>query len=163
MLCDDCHKNESSIHFSQIVNNKKTDMNLCQACAGKRGFNEHAQGSDVGVGNLVSKIAAEYESEQGAASCPRCRLKYADFKKNGRLGCGHCYEAFEVRLHDLIRKIHGSDTHKGKVPKSMEPVVAKSRNIENMRKALRDAIQAEDFEKAAQIRDTVRKLEGAEK
>lgn len=160
MLCDDCKKNDASIHFSQIVNNEKTEMNLCPVCAGKRGFSEHTHGSEFGVGNLVSKIAAEYESEQGAASCPRCRLKYVDFKKSGRLGCGHCYESFEVRLHDLIRKIHGSDTHVGKVPKSIEPVVAKSRQIDSMRKALKDAIQAEDFEKAAKIRDKVRKLEG---
>ncbi len=162
MVCDDCKKNQASIHFSQIVNNKKTELKLCHSCAEKRGFTNAVQGGKFGMGNLVLKIAAESATDEAEASCPRCRLKYASFQKAGRLGCDHCYQAFEPQLRDLIKKIHGAETHSGKVPKNMEPVVATNRKIELQRKALRDAVQLEDFEKAAAIRDRIRKMENSE-
>ena len=33
MLCDHCHKNEATIHMTNIINNQKTEQHLCSACA----------------------------------------------------------------------------------------------------------------------------------
>ena len=163
MFCDDCKKKQAAVNFTQIINNKKTMLNLCKECAEKRGFSGHAGGAaaqNFGVGNLISKIATEYEEEKDAVSCPRCKLKYVEFKQLGRLGCGGCYEAFGSRLDDLLRKIHGSDYHIGKVPKNIEPAIEQSRHVETLRKELKEAILRENFEKAAKVRDKIKKMEG---
>jgi protein arginine kinase activator len=164
MNCDDCKKKTAAVNFTQILNNKKTVLNLCKECAEKRGFTGHVPGvspqGGFGVGNLVSKIATEYEDETNAVKCDRCHLNYMEFKQTGRLGCGHCYEAFGNRLDDLLRKIHGSDSHIGKVPKGLEPVIHASRQIDGLRKEIQEAIRNEEFEKAARLRDKIKKLEG---
>jgi protein arginine kinase activator len=164
MLCEDCNKKQATVNFTQIISNKKTMLNLCKECAEKRGFSGHAQGAAAaqgfGVGNLISKIATEYEEEKDAVQCPRCKLKYVEFKQLGRLGCGECYSAFGGRLDDLLRKIHGSDYHIGKVPKNIEPAIEQSRHVESMRKEMKEAILRENFEKAAKLRDKIKKMEG---
>ena len=33
MICDHCHKNEATIHMTNIVNNQKTEQHLCNTCA----------------------------------------------------------------------------------------------------------------------------------
>lgn len=160
MVCDDCHKKQASVNFTQILNNKKTMLNLCKECAEKRGFAGHEAGKGFGVGNLISKMAAEYEEEKDAAACPICGLRYMEFKQSGRLGCGECYAVFGGRLDDLLRKIHGSDYHIGKVPKNIEPAIEQNRQIEAVRKELKEAILRENFEKAAKLRDKMKKMEG---
>jgi protein arginine kinase activator len=82
-----------------------------------------------------------------------------EFKQAGRLGCGDCYTVFGSRLDDLLRKIHGSDYHMGKVPKNIEPAIEQSRHIEALRKELKEAILRENFEGAARIRDKMKKME----
>jgi protein arginine kinase activator len=164
MLCDDCKKKQASVNFTQIIGNKKTLLKLCQECSEKRGFSSHgvaagAAASGFGVGNLISKMATEYEEEKDAVACPRCKLKYVEFKQTGRLGCGACYSIFGKRLDDLLRKIHGSDYHIGKVPKNIEPAIEQSRHMEALRKELKDAILRENFEKAAKLRDKIKRMD----
>jgi protein arginine kinase activator len=162
MNCEDCKKKPATVNFTQIINNQKTVLHLCRSCAEKRGFTMHKGESAHGFGveNLVSKIANEYEEESNAVTCGRCGLKYIDFKHSGRLGCGHCYTAFGDRLDDLLRKIHGSDYHIGKMPRKLEPEIAQSRQVESLRKEMEMAIKREEFEKAAKIRDRIKQLEG---
>jgi len=162
MMCEDCKTNPATVNFTQIVSNKKTVLNLCKACAHKRGFSDPsgAAGAEgFGVENLVSKIATQYEEESNAVACKACGLKYIDFKQSGRLGCGQCYTAFESRLDDLLRKIHGSTSHIGKIPKDLEPAISQNRQIETLRKEIRRAIEKEDFERAAALRDQIKKME----
>jgi protein arginine kinase activator len=162
MNCEDCKKKQAAVNFTQIINNQKTVLHLCRSCAEKRGFTAHQSESAHGFGveNLVSKIANEYEEESNAVTCSRCGLKYIDFKASGRLGCGHCYTAFGDRLDDLLRKIHGSDYHIGKMPRKLEPEIAQSRQVESLRKEMELAIKREEFEKAAKLRDRIKQLEG---
>lgn len=161
MNCEDCKKNPATVNFTQIVSNKKTVLNLCKSCAEQRGFSGHnapAGAQGFGVESLVSKIANEYEEESNAVACKACGLKYLDFKQSGRLGCGQCYSAFESRLDDLLRKIHGSTGHIGKIPKDLEPAISQNRQIETLRKEMKRAIEKEDFEHAADLRDRIKKM-----
>ncbi|OGS37353.1 MAG: hypothetical protein A2293_05190 [Elusimicrobia bacterium RIFOXYB2_FULL_49_7] len=161
MNCESCGKHPATVHFTQIINNKKTLQNLCKACAEKRGFAGHVSPAAKGFGveNLVSKIANEYEEENNAVACGSCGLKYIEFKQSGRLGCGECYSAFEARLDDLLRKIHGSSHHIGKIPKDLEPAISENRQVETLRKEMRRAIEKEDFERAAYLRDQIKQRE----
>jgi protein arginine kinase activator len=161
MMCEDCNKNKATINFTQIINNKKTVLNLCRTCAEKRGFSEIATGAtqSFGVGNLVSKIADEYEEESNTLTCGKCGLTYLDFKQSGRLGCGTCYAVFGKRLDDLLRKIHGASSHIGKIPRNVAPDISQNRQVETLRRDIKQAIEREDFETAARLRDQIKKME----
>jgi len=160
MMCSDCNKNPSTVHYTEIINNKKTVLDLCSHCAEKRGFSGQAltMPQTFGVENLVSKIAMEFETERNLVECPSCHLRYEDFKKTGKLGCGKCYTTFGPQLDTLFRKIHGADTHIGKAPGGTRVYENPEKQLETLRTQIKKAIQQEDFERAARLRDEISRL-----
>jgi protein arginine kinase activator len=91
--------------------------------------------------------------------CPRCGLLYSSFKETGRLGCSECYAAFQFQLRPLLRRIHGDTRHRGKSPTHDGGEQTGTRQIQRLHDELQRAVEREEFEKAAGIRDEIRKLE----
>jgi protein arginine kinase activator len=85
-------------------------------------------------------------------------MYFSDFSKTGRLGCGNCYATFRVQFNDLLRKIHGSTQHRGKVPHMPGDVMKPLREERKLHEELKKAIDEEDFEKAAGLRDRIKAL-----
>ena len=77
----------------------------------------------------------------------------------GRLGCGDCYEAFKAQLGPLLKRIHGADRHVGKIPLRIGKTVKDTRTLQELKMKMERAIQTEDFEEAAKLRDKIRELE----
>ncbi len=169
MLCDECGKNKATVHLTEIVNEQITKLNLCESCAKEKG-------SDVeqhfGISDLLTALSDVETPPQttvaGASSvkskCPHCGLTYEDFKKIGRLGCSECYTVFKASLAPLLKRIHGSNQHLGKVP---NPVVVKEQKVlskiheelEVAKAELQKSIKKEEFEEAAALRDKIKFLE----
>jgi protein arginine kinase activator len=101
------------------------------------------------------------EAEAVAVKCPDCGLTYADFKKIGRLGCGECYAAFRKYLAPLLKRIHGSSQHMGKTPFKAGKATKKKMDMQDLRTKLQRAIEAEEFEEAARIRDQIKELQNS--
>jgi len=100
------------------------------------------------------------EVEKVKLKCKNCGLTYDDFRKFGRLGCSQCYEAFKTHLSTLLKKIHGSNQHVGKTPAKLPTTKRKKiEDLQELKKQMIEAIQMEDFEKAANLRDKIRDLE----
>ncbi len=99
------------------------------------------------------------EERVGLVQCPRCGLQYSSFKETGRLGCSECYTAFQFQLRPLLRRIHGDTRHRGKTPAHGSAGAERSRQIQRLHDDLQRAVEREEFEKAAQVRDEIRKLE----
>jgi protein arginine kinase activator len=96
-------------------------------------------------------------------TCPGCGLTIADFKRTGRLGCSRCWSAFDGSLRGLLRKLHGGTQHAGKVYLPPDPTeVDRAARISSLRRSLQRAVDGEDFERAAALRDQIRRLEAAE-
>jgi protein arginine kinase activator len=98
-----------------------------------------------------------------AVRCTFCSISLKDFRASGRLGCAHCYGAFESSLRELLRRVHGASRHAGRRyepphPESMaQPPQATM--LGELRDRLRAAIENEQFELAADLRDRIRVLE----
>jgi protein arginine kinase activator len=88
-------------------------------------------------------------------------MTYEKFTKTGRLGCSHCYEIFSDRLLPIIKRLHGSTRHTGKVfgQKHKEKSASPKEQIENLKKMLETAIKSEEYEKAAEYRDKIKKIQ----
>ena len=94
--------------------------------------------------------------------CSFCGLTFGQFRETGRLGCPHCYQTFEAHLRRLLRRIHGSVQHVGKVYLPPDPTASEmEKRLDGLRRKLHRAIEAEDFERAAEVRDQIRSLEPA--
>jgi protein arginine kinase activator len=161
MLCDICGKNEATVHFTEIINGQMTKLHLCEECAKRKGeeMEEHFGLADLlaGLADLGAPVETVKDKE---IKCPSCGLAYSDFKKIGKVGCGRCYDTFKAYLLPLLKRIHGSDVHAGKVPrKKGKPARRKKVDIEELKKKLRRAVELEEFEEAARLRDEIKKYE----
>jgi protein arginine kinase activator len=171
MRCDDCHKAEASIQVTQIVNNEKMTLNLCQKCAEKRGFRSPFEGVPFPLAEFLSSMISPPGTETGKKTtaktdketrCPNCGMSFSDFARRGRLGCGSCYKTFKPQLKDLLRKIHGTDIHRGKIPHLPGEEMESLKEERKLQEELKKAIDEEDFELAARIRDKIKVLQTRE-
>lgn len=164
MLCEICGKKEATVHLTEIVNDKMTKLHLCEECAKEKGseMEEHFGLNDLLAG--LADLGATIEPEMmETIKCPACGFTYQDFKKVGRLGCGECYEAFKKHLAPLLKRIHGADRHVGKVPLMVGKTVKDTRTLQELKMRLEKAIQTEEFEEAARLRDQIKELEKTQK
>lgn len=163
MLCDICGKNEATVHLTEIINDKMSKLHLCEHCAKEKGaeMEEHFGLNDLLAG-LADLGAGIGPSELDVVKCPVCGFTYEDFKRTGRLGCGECYESFKKHLAPLLKRIHGSDRHNGKVPVMIGKTVKDARTLQELKQKMEKAIQAEEFEEAARLRDRIREMEAGE-
>ena len=162
MLCQDCGKNKSTVHLTQIINNKKVELRLCKSCAEKRGFHTPFEKMPFPLAEFLTGMLREKGERAGTAvqalKCPNCGFTFGDFSKTGRLGCGSCYTAFRTQLKDLLRKVHGSHEHHGKTPATTVERLKPIREERKLKERLRKAVELEDFEEAAVIRDKLKEL-----
>ncbi len=166
MQCQECGKRPATLHFTKIVNGEKTEFHLCDSCAREKGEFIPGTANGFSIHNLISGLL-DFDPKNSAAlgnvsrsiHCEECGMSYAQFSKLGRFGCDSCYNHFAERLDPLLRRIHGNTAHVGKVPKRSAGHIQIQRDIDYLKKDLMAAIQQEEFEKAAQIRDEIRELE----
>ena len=163
MLCDICKKNPATVHLTEIIDEQMNELHLCEDCARHKSA---AMEQQFGLSELLAGMAdfekPDKDEENVTVKCPNCNLGYADFKKVGRLGCGECYNIFRKYLAPLLKRIHGSNQHVGKAPlkgKTISSPGKKKVDLEGLKAQLQKAIQREDFEGAARLRDQVRAIE----
>lgn len=162
--CENCGAIDAVVHLTQIVNNKMSTHHLCQACAAEKGLQDSPDPTNDQLLDLIEKVSPEIAglSDSGTEQCVFCGLTFDDFRKTTRLGCPQCYEAFSDHLPRLLRRIHGGVKHVGKVYLPPDPTASEmEKRLEGLRRKLERAVQSEDFERAAQIRDEIRAMEPA--
>lgn len=169
MLCQHCNHNEATTHVKTNINGKITEYMLCENCA-----------KEMGYGNLFSDFHSDFNSFLGsffssalpartsATRCPVCHSTYRDIANSGKVGCAMCYETFFDELMPTVRRVHGNTEHIGKRPKTFkapedirEEKAQKPQNKkQELQKELEEAIKTQNFERAAQIRDELKGMEG---
>lgn len=159
MLCENCKKNVATTYLKQTINGKTTEIFLCDECAAKLGVDSGIKNFGAGLGSMLPELFRQ-SGEIAELRCPACGTLYSSISKSGMVGCDRCYSAFASRLNSVIKRMHGSRKHMGKIPASF------AKNPENktdtLKRQLRQAIEKEDFETAAKLRDQIRNLERGE-
>ncbi|MFA6091599.1 MAG: UvrB/UvrC motif-containing protein [Elusimicrobiota bacterium] len=162
MLCSNCHKNEASVLFKQIIDNQVTQSSLCAQCAQAA---ELPGMSASPLFDLLAQLGGGRKPVRGReTTCRSCGLRYEEFRRTGMLGCADCYTSFAAKLERVLQSVHGSLRHGGKMPQPAADRPASARATENagpqiLRAKLQAALKAEDYEEAARLRDRLRDLE----
>jgi protein arginine kinase activator len=161
MLCTICKEKPATVHLTQIVGDKMQKLDLCEDCAKTKGINDPTSFGLADL-DLVLGLGASQQLEQAAGGvelkCPRCGFTQADFKKSGRLGCPECYKTFAEGLSGLLKTMHKGTRHTGKSPEALRASRENSDRLKTLQKKLNKAIESENFEEAAQLRDELKKL-----
>ncbi|NLK20627.1 MAG: hypothetical protein GX308_00790 [Epulopiscium sp.] len=166
MLCERCGKNIASVHVTHINNGEKAEVYLCEHCAKETEtihFHTPISFQDFLTGLLDMSLGGQaqskgYKENNEVFQCPTCKMTYDDFKKIGRFGCSNCYLTFKKQLNPIIKKLHGDNIHTGKFPNRIAGKLKIKREVEILKKELQKAIKAEEFERAAELRDKIHTL-----
>lgn len=162
MKCDRCD-NEATVHDTKVRGGQIVSQHLCEKCAAEAGL----------VSGGVAMPSTALAPKPGVPTCPSCGLSLADFRQGGLLGCAVCYTTFEATLTPMIERAHeGATHHVGKTPRNLLERAGPARDailggprerVERLRllkKQLDDAVRAEQYERAAALRDELRRLGG---
>jgi protein arginine kinase activator len=156
--CRRCSK-PATLHITEIHDSTVQKIHLCENCASEYLETSAPPDEDEMEALLEEAGLGELEDEQDELTCPNCGITYREFRKQGRLGCPHDYVVFKERLVPLLENIHESTHHAGKFPKRAPDASHKQYELIKMRNDLRIAVEKEDYEAAAQLRDDIRQLE----
>ena len=161
MLPDDCKNcnKEKTIFFTQIVDGKIKKFDLCADCPYAQAVNDPA---GFGLAEQLTAAGVQMDEQQtgdGGKTCPNCGFSMADFKKTGRLGCSECYEVFHDALTGVLKPMHRGLKHVGRVPAHLEEELNLASRISELRGNLEKAVESEDYEQAAELRDQLRDCE----
>ena len=164
MPCDNCKERPAAIHLTQIVNNAVTTLHLCDQCASEKGVQTAATAAKQPLAGFLATMgkgaAAAMPADGDTRRCDFCGGSLQDFRETGRLGCPQCYESFDGHLRALLRRLHGATQHVGEIylpPAS--PDEQPERALRDLRTLLQRAVDAENFELAADLRDQIKVLE----
>jgi protein arginine kinase activator len=159
MLCEKCKKNTATVHMQQFIGGSKTEMHLCQACSFKMEIPISFENIFQGFLTSLQSVTANRPAKTPSAPCARCGMTYEQFKSAGKLGCEACYQAFAKEIEALFKNVQGSTRHEGKFPQRMGTELRARREADQLRKQLKEAVDAENYEDAARLRDQIRALE----
>lgn len=188
MLCENCKKREANVKYSENINGRRKEMNLCEECSRKLGITNIDFNMPIDFSSFLGEFMEDFSTpefmplinEIKTLTCNNCGYTFDDIVNTGKLGCGNCYEVFEDRLDPIIKRIQGSNKHVGRIGKVIDNKIdeklskninknisedntnkekdEKSTKLEQLEANLKQAIKEERYEDAAKIRDEIKKI-----
>lgn len=181
MLCENCGKKEANIQYTQVINGKKKQVFLCEECSKKLGLEDEMKFNfPINFSSFFGDFLEDFENTDFIPTlytkkdirCDYCDTSFEDFINTGKFGCGHCYDAFHSKIDPILKKIHGSNRHTGRIgnikeskklfaeyEKTEVEVKEEKSELQKLKKDLKQAIKEERYEDAAKIRDEIKKQE----
>jgi len=164
MKCDNCNK-AATVHLTEIKGGKGIERHLCEQCAAA------AEGvpvkSHMPINELLTNFVMAHSGlpvKEQTLQCEHCGMNWSEFRQNGLLGCPNDYAAFEKELGPMLQRAHdGATHHVGKQPaRRGGSTVPMKRHVDlaKLRRELQKAVESEDYERAAKIRDQIKNAEG---
>ena len=185
MLCDNCGKREANVKYSENINGRKKELNLCEECSKKIGISHMNFSMPIDFSSFFGGFMEDFATPEfmpllngiKTLECKQCGYTFEDIANTGKLGCENCYEVFEEKLDPIIRRIQGDNHHVGRTGKVIDQKIEqklgnkiekkenksekseKENQLENLQEQLKQAIKEEKYEEAAKIRDEIKRIE----
>ncbi len=157
--CDKCGR-EAKIQLTDIIDGQKIVKHLCEECAVSEGVTFKAQ---LPISEILEELVLQSAAgkQLGELRCEVCGISFQEFRQGGLLGCPNDYKAFENVLVRLLERAHdGGSFHVGRIPANAGESERKQAELLQLQGQLREAVSREQYERAAQLRDRIRELEG---
>lgn len=158
--CSKCSK-PATLHITELRHGAVQALHLCEACA-QEYLNQNGSAEVSESESLIEQFSnisdAELEEYEDLI-CPNCGISFKEFRRLGRLGCPHDYVVFAEELTPLLENIHGETQHVGKFPKRAPDDSKRQYELIRLRNELKSAVDDEEYEEAARLRDEIQSLE----
>lgn len=175
MLCQNCNKNEATVKYTEIINGEKTEVMLCEKCSKELGIGHMNFNMPIDFSSFFGDFLEDYEDSSfmpllttnKQLKCNNCNMTFEDFMEQGKFGCEECYDTFSSKIDSILKRIQGSNRYSGKKLVNngeskiefKEKPEKKETEKEKLQRQLKEAIEKENYEEAAKIRDKIKELE----
>jgi protein arginine kinase activator len=168
MLCEKCGKNQANTLIRESINGNVKEIHLCGECAAELGYNNlfHTfnpfEDMAVNLQGILGSLFSQGLPEQTVPSgkkCSFCGTTFEELAQSAMAGCANCYHEFYQELLPSIQRIHGKTRHVGKIPGTAGKELKLKKELEGLQKQLSDLVAAQEYEKAAILRDQIKDLE----
>lgn len=164
MVCDSCGERDAVVNLTTIENNAVHQLHLCERCAADRGVETTVATPKHPLGEFLQAVHQQAATPGAMGSegvrCSFCNTTMADFRATGRWGCARCYANFEGGIRELLRRVHGNHRHVGRTYRApVSETLERAAVLGELKDRLRRAIESEQFELAADLRDRIRVME----
>ena len=183
MLCDNCGKREANVRYSENINGVKKELHLCEECSKKLGIDDINFNMPIDFSSFFGDFLEDFSSPEFMPLLQGGKeLKwngggntFEDIINTGKFGCENCYSTFEDRIDPILKRIHGSNRHIGRIGKITDQNImnelknnndkkvkkeeVKKDKLEELKDNLKEAIKEERYEDAAKLRDEIKKME----
>lgn len=170
MFCERCRKNEATIHLSEVVKNIKSEVHLCEKCAREIGLNTKISNFSLTLPEMLTFLNVNDSPDfTESGRCHSCGCSFAEYRKNGKLGCPDCYEYLSEELAPVLVSFFTDRRHVGKSPARTyersavlmeDPVGSSIPHVDDLQSELDAAVRDERYEDAAVLRDRIREITG---
>lgn len=157
MICQRCGKRPAEVQYTEMVGGHKTMQWLCSECAREAGLLVSLKLHPMAP-SAAAKLLTGSKSAPSIPKCPECGTDGESLRRTGLLGCPNCYEVFSSQLEPLLRSVHHAVEHNPRAERD-DPVSRLERILESLRRELSESVRREEFERAASIRDEIRRYE----
>ena len=182
MMCDNCGKRNANVRYSENINGRKKELNLCEECSKKLGIVQMDFSMPIDFSSFFGGFIDDFGTtefmpminEIKTLKCNNCGYTFEEISNIGKLGCKDCYDIFEDRLDSIIKRIQGAKHHVGRIGKTIDRKIDSKINndkdseekkdvkseakLEKLQEELKQAVKDERYEDAAKIRDEIKKL-----
>lgn len=166
MKCEKCNINQATARIVYNINGKVTELNLCSSCAAENGYKSLLSSFDLSsfFGGIFSAnaLTSPLGPNKKEQSCPKCGATFSSISQHGKMGCAECYNTFYDALLPSLRRLHGTVEYKGGLPESAGSEIKRKRKLSELKDELGKAVVLQEYEKAAELRDRIKELEGGE-
>ena len=160
MKCEICGEREGIIEITHIVENEENSFHICLECAAEQGFHQNLAYINETLEALLNNLPkSEIDRKVLKSVCSYCTTSYEDFYENGKLGCSKCYSEFFRDVEEYLSENVELTRHKGRLPSQLEEYKNRNYTLELLQTKLIQALQKEEYEEAAKIRDKIATLE----
>jgi protein arginine kinase activator len=139
--CLNCQE-PAAVIYKQVCSKNMSQEVLCKHCP-------------ILKQRLQGKHIEATAHETGAISCNECSTQMSDILRHEALGCAHCYEVFQHAICQRLTIDKLDYKQDVMINKNSTP---SSEQLLKLSKDLQDAVNEENFEKAAILRDEITKL-----
>ena len=110
------------------------------------------------LSNLSSAFSVYPFKVINTKRCESCKTSIEEIANTGKLGCENCYKTFYSELLPFIKKVQSNVKHVGKRPvniKNKMDTSSKKDKLTALRERLKAAVEKQEFEQAAVLRDEI--------
>ena len=158
MICDMCKLNEAKISVEQVADGVTKNIYLCPACSQRLGFGMFSKTIDISI----TKILEANDNDDGRKSeqCPVCGLSFREIESKKMIGCPECSSFFKAEIMEILGKKKKNLKYSGFITdEQSSETFFETHSSEELHEELKKAVETEDYERAAALRDEIKALE----